>query len=57
MVPAVTRYGEEGWQLLEVKSSTKLKDYYREDLAIQVHLASRMGRRASSKPLESGRKA
>jgi hypothetical protein len=43
MLPTVTEYGEEGWRLLEVKSSTELKDYYRDDLAIQVFVAGRMG--------------
>ena len=43
MLPAVTCYDEEGWRMVEVKSATSLKDYYRDDLAIQVHLADRMG--------------
>ena len=43
MLPAVTRYDEEGWRMVEVKSATSVKDYYRDDLAIQVHLADRMG--------------
>lgn len=43
MLPAGSRYGEEGWRMLEVKSATSVKDYYRDDLAIQVYLAGQMG--------------
>lgn len=31
--------GPPAWRMLEVKSSTSVKDYHREDLAIQAHLA------------------
>lgn len=34
--------GTEAWRLLEVKSTTGVKDYHREDLAIQAYLASAM---------------
>lgn len=43
MLPAVTQFDEAGWRMLEVKSATSVKDYHREDLAIQVHLADRLG--------------
>lgn len=31
------------WHMIEVKSSTKVKDYYREDAAIQYHVAKNAG--------------
>ncbi len=31
------------WHMIEVKSSTKVKDYYREDAAIQYHVAKNTG--------------
>lgn len=43
LLPAGSRYGEGEWRLVEVKSSTSVKDYQRDDLAIQVYLAARMG--------------
>jgi hypothetical protein len=43
MLPAGSRYGEGEWRLVEVKSSTSVKDYHRDDLAIQVFVAGRMG--------------
>ncbi len=42
MLPAQS-HGAPGWRMLEVKSSTTVADYHRDDLAIQVFLASRMG--------------
>ena len=42
MVPVMSPGGL-SWRMLEVKSSTGVKDYHRDDLAIQTHLASRMG--------------
>lgn len=42
MLPAV-RYGSPAWRMLEVKSTTTLKDYHRDDLAIQAYLAQKMG--------------
>lgn len=35
--------GTEAWRMLEVKSSTGVKDYHREDLAIQTYLALQTG--------------
>lgn len=32
-----------GWRMVEVKSSTGLKDYYRDDVAIQYHVATSAG--------------
>jgi len=43
MLPAGSRYDEGRWRMLEVKSATSVKDYYRDDLAIQVYLAGQMG--------------
>lgn len=42
MLPSQS-YGALGWRMLEVKSNTAVADYHRDDLAIQAHLASRMG--------------
>ena len=39
----VRRQGQDAWRLIEVKSSTKVKDYYYEDVAIQAFLAQRSG--------------
>ena len=39
----VRRQGRAAWRLIEVKSSTKVKDYYYEDVAIQAFLAQRSG--------------
>lgn len=36
-------YGSPSWRMLEVKSTTGVKDYHRDDLAIQVYLAHKMG--------------
>jgi hypothetical protein len=43
MLPAVNQYDQQGWRLIEVKSASSMKDCYRDDLAIQVHLADQMG--------------
>ena len=42
MLPTGSR-GEPGWRMLEVKSTTGVKDYHRDDLAIQAWLARRTG--------------
>ena len=34
---------EEGWELIEVKSSTSVKDHYLEDVALQVHVLKESG--------------
>jgi len=47
MLPVGSR-GDLGWRMLEVKSTTSVKDYHRDDLAIQAHLATRMGVRLDS---------
>lgn len=36
------------WKMIEVKSSTSVKDYYREDIAIQSYIATSAGVRLSS---------
>jgi hypothetical protein len=36
IVLPVKRTGELAWRIVEVKSSTKLKDYYRDDVAVQA---------------------
>lgn len=43
MLLAGSQYGDGEWRLVEVKSSTSVKDYHRDDLAIQVFVAGRMG--------------
>lgn len=43
MLPVMTEHGRLAWRMLEVKSASALKDYYLEDLAVQVHLADRLG--------------
>ena len=35
--------GEQGWELHEVKGSTKLKDIYRHDIAVQYHVVTGAG--------------
>ena len=35
--------GEQGWELHEVKGSTKLKDVYRHDIAVQYHVVTGAG--------------
>lgn len=47
MVPVVS-CGDLSWRMLEVKSTTGVKDYHRDDLAIQTHLATTMGVRIDS---------
>jgi len=42
MLPVVC-CGDLSWRMLEVKSTTGVKDYHRDDLAIQTHLATKMG--------------
>lgn len=37
--------GKQGWHLVEVKSSTSVKDYHRDDLAIQAYVIVRSGMR------------
>lgn len=39
----VRRAGRRAWRMVEVKSSTKLKDYHRTDAAIQAYIASCAG--------------
>lgn len=47
MLP-IRRGGEKVWHMIEVKSATELKDYYRDDVAIQSYAA-----RSSGVPLHS----
>jgi len=47
MLP-VRKQGKISWKMIEVKSSSKLKDYHRDDAAVQAHLARKMGVRLSS---------
>lgn len=42
MIP-VRRRGGPGWRMVEVKSSASVKDYHRDDLAIQTHVARACG--------------
>lgn len=42
MLP-VRRAGRKSWRMVEVKSATKVKDYYRDDAAIQAHIAREAG--------------
>jgi CRISPR/Cas system-associated exonuclease Cas4 (RecB family) len=42
MLPESTN-GEVQWRMLEVKSSSTLKDYHRDDAAIQTHIARKCG--------------
>lgn len=43
-----TEAGQMGWHMVEIKSSTSVKDYHRDDVAIQAHVAL-----ASGVPLRS----
>lgn len=47
MLPAVS-HGKTAWRMLEVKSTTSVKDYHRDDLAIQTYLADCTGVRLES---------
>ena len=47
MLPA-EQDGEVAWKMIEVKSSTGVKDYHRDDLAVQAHLAAASGVRLAS---------
>jgi hypothetical protein len=47
MLPA-TRSGKRVWRMVEVKSSTQVKDYHRDDVAVQAYVA-----RAAGVPLVS----
>ena len=47
MLPA-HKSGRRGWQMIEIKSSTSVKDYHRDDIAIQTFVA-----RAAGVPLVS----
>lgn len=40
--------GAVAWKMIEVKSSTGVKDYHRDDIAVQAHVASAAGVRLSS---------
>lgn len=40
--------GELAWKMIEVKSSTSVKDYHRDDIAVQAHIAANAGVRLSS---------
>jgi hypothetical protein len=40
--------GELAWKMIEVKSSTSVKDYHRDDIAVQAHIAATAGVRLSS---------
>jgi hypothetical protein len=42
MLPA-KKAGRRGWRMIEVKSSTSVKDYHREDIAIQTFVARSAG--------------
>ena len=42
MLP-VRRAGKPGWRMIEVKSSTSVKDYHRDDVAVQSFVAHRAG--------------
>ena len=39
LLPVLSSTGQEAWRMVEVKSSTSVKPYYREDIAIQAYLA------------------
>jgi hypothetical protein len=47
MLP-VMRKGERAWRMVEVKSSTRVKDYQREDVAVQAHVARAAGVRLAA---------
>jgi len=40
--------GVVAWKMIEVKSSTSVKDYHRDDIAVQAHIAATAGVRLSS---------
>ena len=40
--------GAVAWKMIEVKSSTSVKDYQRDDIAVQAHIAATVGVRLSS---------
>jgi len=42
LLPA-RKAGRRAWRMIEVKSSTSVKDYHREDVAIQAHIATKAG--------------
>jgi hypothetical protein len=42
MLP-VPKYGKPAWRMVEVKSATSVKDYHREDAAIQAYIARAAG--------------
>ena len=42
------RDGAVAWKMIEVKSSTGVKDYHRDDIAVQAHVAAAAGVRLSS---------
>jgi len=42
MIPDTTG-GVPGWKMVEVKSSTKVKDYHHDDVAVQSHIARQSG--------------
>jgi hypothetical protein len=43
-----TQDGAVAWKMIEVKSSTGVKDYHRDDIAVQAHVAAAAGIRLSS---------
>jgi hypothetical protein len=47
MLP-VSQDGAVAWKMIEVKSSTSVKDYHRDDIAVQAHIAANAGVRLSS---------
>jgi hypothetical protein len=40
--------GKAAWKMIEIKSSTHIKDYHRDDLAIQAHISARSGIRLTA---------
>jgi CRISPR/Cas system-associated exonuclease Cas4 (RecB family) len=42
MLPLIQQ-GAPGWRMIEVKSSTSVKDYHRDDVAVQAHIARSSG--------------
>lgn len=42
MLP-ITQHDAPGWRMIEVKSSTSVKDYHRDDVAVQAHIARSSG--------------
>jgi hypothetical protein len=47
MLPVI-RKGERVWRMVEVKSSTRVKDYQREDVAVHAHVARAAGVRLAA---------